>query len=548
MEYEQAREEEKEQNATANISEHQTRRETTRDNDVCLFTDAVISAKMIRTGQGIVARKWNGMIMKAKVIVNQYKGEPSTEEALAIWNAMLMAKQVKFQPVAQNIKWSDLFPVWINEEYPELQTCPEIPMPQFEEFQDLNVVVATVPCPGMATKLGFIDIFRLQVNLVVANLLVKSNKSIVDFSGDVYAVFLGSCGPMDEIFRCEDLLWHDNDIWVYKPDLRKLKQKMRMPVGTCQLARPIEEAAQVGWNKNASNSILQQPREAYVTVLHSSEDYLCGAIVLGQSIINSKSKKDMILLADSSISSESSKALRHAGWKIKRIERIKSPNAGKNAYNKYNYSKLRIWLLTEYDKVMFIDSDMLVFQNLDEFFLYPQLSAAENNRHIFNSGVMLIEPSRCTFETMMEKRFTIVSYNGGDQGFLNEIFRWWHRWPNKANFLKDFSNIDCGPDHLYPKNTHAMHYLGVKPWMCYRDYDCNWDIEDNQRFASDSAHAKWWQVFDSMPNKLKPVCVLTPDMEERAVIFRRIAKDGNYSDGHWKIKVKDPRRKMNDIP
>ncbi|XP_027093581.1 uncharacterized protein [Coffea arabica] len=94
MEYKQAREEEKEQNATANISEHQTRRETARDDDVCMFTNAAISAKMIRTGQGIVARKWNGMIMKAKAIVNQYKGEPSTEEALAIRNAMLMAKQV----------------------------------------------------------------------------------------------------------------------------------------------------------------------------------------------------------------------------------------------------------------------------------------------------------------------------------------------------------------------------------------------------------------------------------------------------------------------
>ena len=49
---------------------------------------------MIRTGQGIVARNWKGMIMRAKGIVNQYKGVPSKEEALAIRNAMLMAKHV----------------------------------------------------------------------------------------------------------------------------------------------------------------------------------------------------------------------------------------------------------------------------------------------------------------------------------------------------------------------------------------------------------------------------------------------------------------------
>ncbi|XP_071939028.1 uncharacterized protein [Coffea arabica] len=94
LEYEHAREEEKEQTATTNIKEHQTRGQTAGDDDVCLFTDAVISSRMIRTGQGIVARKWNGMIMKAKAIVNQYKEEPSKEEALAIRNAMLMAKQV----------------------------------------------------------------------------------------------------------------------------------------------------------------------------------------------------------------------------------------------------------------------------------------------------------------------------------------------------------------------------------------------------------------------------------------------------------------------
>lgn len=151
-------------------------------------------------------------------------------------------KEVKFQPVAKDIKWSDLFPVWINEEYPELQTCPEIPMPQFEDFRDLNVVVATVPCPEEESKMRFMDVFRLQVNLVVANLLARSSKIDHDLDGELYAVFLSSCGPMDEIFRCEDLLWHDKNIRIYKPDLRRLNQKVQMPVGSCQHARPILEA------------------------------------------------------------------------------------------------------------------------------------------------------------------------------------------------------------------------------------------------------------------------------------------------------------------
>ena len=131
-------------------------------------------------------------------------------------------------------------------------------------------------------------------------------------------------------------------------------------------------------------------REAYVTVLHSSETYVCGAIALAQSILQTNSTKDLILLADDSISPKSIRGLKAAGWKIKLIERIRSPHAKKGAYNEYNYSKLRIWQLTEYDKVIFIDADLIVLKNLDKFFSYPQLSAVGNDKYMFNSGLILI--------------------------------------------------------------------------------------------------------------------------------------------------------------
>ncbi|XP_027124382.1 uncharacterized protein [Coffea arabica] len=90
MEYEQAREEEQDNNVPPIHSEHQKKRETAKEDEICLFTDAAISAKMKRMGQRIVARNWKGK----NGIVNQYKGVPSKEEALAISNAMLMAKHV----------------------------------------------------------------------------------------------------------------------------------------------------------------------------------------------------------------------------------------------------------------------------------------------------------------------------------------------------------------------------------------------------------------------------------------------------------------------
>lgn len=192
---------------------------------------------------------------------------------------------------------------------------------------------------------------------------------------------------------------------------------------------------------------------------------------------------------------------------------------------------------------MFIDSDLIVTRNLDDFFIYPQVSAVENDKDIFNSGLMLIEPSMCTFKTLMKKRWVVRSYNGGDQGFLNEMFPWWHRLPGKINRLKFFNSVH-DHKHQIPNDVYAIHYLGLKPWMCYKDYDCNWDMSETQRFASDSAHERWWHIYDTMPKKLRQYCSLTPEMEARIQKNRHKAKNAGFADGHWKIKVKDHRQNL----
>lgn len=146
---------------------------------------------------------------------------------------------VKFPKVSNKIKWKDLFPEWIDEnEVSPKPTCPEIPMPVFEEYEELDVVAAKVPCKHVGVH-GSRDVFRLQVNLVVAKMLVRNGGR--DKNRPVYAVFIGDCGPMWEIFRCEDMLLHEENLWVYKPELKRLKQKILMPVGSCQLARPFSK-------------------------------------------------------------------------------------------------------------------------------------------------------------------------------------------------------------------------------------------------------------------------------------------------------------------
>ncbi|KAE9615964.1 putative glucuronosyltransferase [Lupinus albus] len=289
---------------------------------------------------------------------------------------------------------------------------------------------------------------------------------------------------------------------------------------------------------------------AYVSILHSSEAYVCGAIALAQSILpleyKNHSNPDLLLLVDNSIGSESIRGLKAAGWKIKHIELISKPFSKNGSHNnEWNYSKVLIWQLTMYDKIIFLDADVLILDNIEELFTYPQLSAASYEQKIFNPGFMLIEPSQCMFENMVQKLNKVQSsYNGGDQGFLNDVFTWWHRLLWEMNYLKHFERQrNMSEKHEVPEDVYTIHYLGLKPWMCYRDYDCNWDIEDHHVFASDLAHQRWWEVYDSMPKKLQSYCGLRKEMDERIRHSRENARNSNLSDGHWKIEIMDPRRK-----
>lgn len=146
---------------------------------------------------------------------------------------------VNFDRIPESLEWKDFFPEWIDEDEKfSPPSCPEIPMPRPGDYHDLDVVVAQVPCGGATIKQAPRDLFRLQVNLVVANLLVSDAWETGEADRTVYAVFIGSCGPMVEIFRCDDLIKKVGDQWVYRTDQRKLKQKVLMPVGSCQLAPP----------------------------------------------------------------------------------------------------------------------------------------------------------------------------------------------------------------------------------------------------------------------------------------------------------------------
>ncbi|XP_065873038.1 UDP-glucuronate:xylan alpha-glucuronosyltransferase 1 isoform X2 [Euphorbia lathyris] len=445
---------------------------------------------------------------------------------------------VQLDPVDRNLTWESMYPEWIDEEQEtEVPLCPSLPKPHVPRKR-LDLIAIKLPCRDEWNWSR--DVARLHLQLAAAN-LAASAKGIYP----LHLLFITKTFPIPNLFPCKELLARQRNVWLFKPDLNVLRRKLELPIGSCELALPLRDT--VPFYARSRNP----RREAYATILHSAQVYVCGAIAAAQSIRLSGSTRDLVILVDESISVYHRSGLEAAGWKIRIIKRIRNPKAEKDAYNEWNYSKFRLWQLTDYDKIIFIDADLLILRNIDFLFGMPEISATGNNATLFNSGVMVIEPSNCTFELLMEHINEIKSYNGGDQGYLNEVFTWWHRIPKHMNFLKHFwvgdeEEVKQKKIRLFgsdPPILYVLHYLGIKPWLCFRDYDCNWNSNIFQEFASDTAHEKWWKVHDTMPEELQQFCLLQSKQKAQLEWDRREAEKANYTDGHWKIRVEDKRLK-----
>src|ERR1700733_15331940 len=94
-------------------------------------------------------------------------------------------------------------------------------------------------------------------------------------------------------------------------------------------------------------------------------------------------------------------------------------------------TKLHVFRLTQYSKIIFLDADVLPVRQLSHLFTLPyEFSAVPDVGwpDIFNSGMMVLTPGEDKFQDIRELVKSRGSWDGGDQGILNE---WrgenWHR-------------------------------------------------------------------------------------------------------------------------
>ncbi|CCH44698.1 Glycogenin-1 [Wickerhamomyces ciferrii] len=234
---------------------------------------------------------------------------------------------------------------------------------------------------------------------------------------------------------------------------------------------------------------------AIVTLLFTSS-YLPGALVLGRSIRQSglDSNTKLVVLLAASLTQYEYNQLAQVYDEILDTELIFSKVASyelqllNRPELSPTYSKINIFKLTQFDQILYLDSDTLPLQDLTHLFKdYAQLSedqivAAPDSGwpDIFNSGLFLIKPSIQTYQNLLFKIHNSSkspSFDGADQGLLNEYFivdspnrRSWIKLPFIYNVTPS-GQYQYQPAYQFFQNQiKLVHFIGAtKPWDSGRD-------------------------------------------------------------------------------
>jgi len=171
-------------------------------------------------------------------------------------------------------------------------------------------------------------------------------------------------------------------------------------------------------------------------------------------------------------------------------------------------TKLHIFRLTQYTKVIFLDADVLPIRPLSHLFHIAHPFSAVPDvgwPDIFNSGVLVISPGEDKFEAVRAILASKGTWDGGDQGVLNE---WrgddWNRLSFTYNTTPTAAYTYAPAYERFGSQISAIHFIGPnKPWssISYRAPGSSSSSQNQatmpQAYDYDSLVDRWYEVYDA---------------------------------------------------
>ncbi|ONI04214.1 hypothetical protein PRUPE_6G309400 [Prunus persica] len=272
------------------------------------------------------------------------------------------------------------------------------------------------------------------------------------------------------------------------------------------------------------------PSRAYVTFLAGTGDYVKGVVGLAKGLRKVKSKYPLVVAILPDVPKEHRQILVSQGCIVKEIEPVYPPPNQTQfamAYYVINYSKLRIWEFVEYSKMIYLDGDIQVFQNIDHLFDYPdgyfyavmdcfcEKTWSSSPQYkigycqqcpdkvqwapelgprpplYFNAGMFVYEPSLPVYHDLLRTLQVSPTTSFAEQDFLNVFFRDKYK-PIPSNYNLVLAMLWRHPENIQLDQVKVVHYCadGSKPWR-YTGKEENMQREDIKMLVK-----KWWDIYD----------------------------------------------------
>lgn len=287
-------------------------------------------------------------------------------------------------------------------------------------------------------------------------------------------------------------------------------------------------------------------RAAYVTLL-TKPSYLAATLALDHSLRDVGSAYPLVVMVTPQLSEQAKGVLRRRNIAIREVQELRPPdryqlNASDERFRD-TWTKLRAFDLVEYDRIVLLDSDMIIRRNMDElmnmdlppgwiaaahacacnprrFAHYPRDWVPENCAYTplehpasamcaaqmtsqsprpyrqLNSGNVVLSPSRQQFETITRFLRTsdlITTFNFPDQDLLAKVYEGrWKPLPYVYNAIKTSRMIH--PRMWSDDEVKCLHYvLQDKPW--------------NARPRGDDSNSVmnrwWWEAFEGVVKEMR---------------------------------------------
>jgi len=262
-------------------------------------------------------------------------------------------------------------------------------------------------------------------------------------------------------------------------------------------------------------------KHAWVTLL-TRPSYLAGVIILAHTLQKYQTKYPLIVLVTDTLPEQCITALEAEGQRTNQLHVHKVdpllPLENVNliaARFEDTWTKLRVFELITYDKIVFLDADMMICRNMDSLFNIPLpgpdwraanhacvcnldkdpwaptdwcaetcaytpmthpdalthptpvTKGARLTYHLLNSGLFIFRPSQDLWDNVLHFFNTspkLKDFLFPDQNFLDEFFR--HNWTSlgwQYNAVKTMRYWH--PEMWRDGEVRGLHYIVDKPWQ-----------------------------------------------------------------------------------